>query len=116
MLGPVRVNPSDPYEDRRAHPRVSVALPAFLRGNGKRHAVQILDLSAGGAKLNCSAHLPAGTAVLLECGTIRREALIRWQNGAMLGLSFDSALEAREVSALAKRSEALASRATAGSA
>ena len=101
---------SDPYEDRRAHPRVTVALPAFLQGNGERHSVQILDLSAGGAKLNCAADLPAGTAVMLECGTLRREAMIRWQSGPVVGLSFDESLDERDVTALAKRSTALAGR------
>jgi len=89
---------------------VPVALPAFLQGRGERHSVQILDLSAGGAKLNCAADLPAGTAVMLECGTVRRKAVIRWQTGPVLGLSFDSNLDERDVSALAKRSTALAGR------
>src|SRR5438309_4991041 len=42
---------STPYEDRRAFPRVPVAMPAFLQASGERRAVHILDLSAGGAKL-----------------------------------------------------------------
>ena len=48
---------SDPFADRRVYPRVPVALPAFLQANGERHAVQIVDLSAGGAKLICSISL-----------------------------------------------------------
>src|SRR6185369_3117107 len=69
MASPVQ-KPEDTasYEDRRAFPRVPVAMPAFLQANGERHAVQVVDLSAGGAKLNCSASLPAGTAVVLDCG------------------------------------------------
>ena len=77
------------FADRRAHPRVSVALPAFLQAGGERHSVQILDLSAGGAKLNCPASLPAGTAVTLDCGMLARSAVVRWQNGEVLGLCFD---------------------------
>src|SRR6185503_15636677 len=61
----------DPYADRRVYPRVPVALPAFLQAGGKRHSVQVLDLSAGGAKLNCAISLASGTAVLLDCGTLR---------------------------------------------
>lgn len=98
---------SAPYADRRVYPRVTVALPAFLQANGERHAVQILDLSAGGAKLNCTASLAVGTAVILDCGTLGRGAVVRWQNGSLLGLCFDSELDAREVSALIKRSNAL---------
>ena len=99
-----------PYADRRAYPRVPVALPAFLQADGERHHVQILDLSAGGAKLNCAVNLASGTAVILDCGVLGRAAVVRWQNGELVGLSFDSELDAREVSALLDRSKALAAR------
>lgn len=99
---------SAPYADRRAYPRVPVALPAFLQANGERQAVQLLDLSSGGAKLNCLANLPIGTAVILDCGMLGRAAVVRWQNGALMGLSFDTELDARDVSALMERSKALA--------
>jgi len=98
---------SAPYEDRRAFPRVPVAMPAFLQANGKRHAVHLLDLSAGGAKLHCSTTLPTGTAVVLDCGTLCRSAVVRWQTGGALGLCFDSELDAREVTALIARSIAV---------
>ena len=98
----------DPYADRRVYPRVPVALPAFLQAEGERHAVQILDLSAGGAKLDCPVSLPTGAAVVLDCGTLGRAAVVRWQTGGVMGLCFDSELDAREVSALAERSKALA--------
>ena len=97
----------DPHADRRAYPRVEVALPAFLQADGERHAVQILDLSAGGAKLDCPASLPTGTAVILDCGTLGRAAVVRWQSAGVLGLCFDSELDAREISALIDRSKAL---------
>ncbi len=101
---------SDPYADRRLYPRVEVALPAFLQAEGERHFVHLLDVSAGGAKLNCAVSLPSGTAVVLDCGTVGRAAVVRWQNGDLLGLCFDSELGAREVSALMNRSTALAAR------
>jgi hypothetical protein len=109
MMASPAPNPQDsaPYEDRRAFPRVAVAMPAFLQANGERHAVHLLDLSAGGAKLKCAADLPSGTAVDLDCGTLRRSAVVRWQTGGALGLCFDSELDAREVSALIARSVAL---------
>jgi hypothetical protein len=97
----------NPYEDRRVYPRVPVALPAFLQANGERHAVQIVDLSAGGAKLICPVGLASGTAVILDCGTLGRSAVVRWQNDGLMGLCFDSELDVREVSALADRSTAL---------
>lgn len=100
----------DPYADRRVSPRVPVALPAFLQANGERHSAQLLDISSGGAKLNCPASLSSGTAVILSCGTLARSAVVRWQNGALLGLSFGSELDVRDVSALVERSSALAER------
>ena len=101
---------SDPYADRRLYPRVAVALPAFLQAGGERHAVQLLDVSPGGAKLDCPARLATGTAVILDCGTLGRTAVVRWQNGDLLGVCFDSELDAREVHALIARSSALATR------
>ncbi len=101
---------ADPYADRRLYPRVEVALPAFLQAEGERHFVQILDLSAGGAKLNCAVGLASGTAVTLDCGTLARSAVVRWQNEGVMGICFDRELDARDVSALAARSSALASR------
>ncbi len=97
----------DPFEDRRASPRVRVALPAFLQANGKRQSVQILDLSAGGAKLSCAAVIESGSAVFLDCGTLGCAGVVRWQTGGTLGLCFDTELDQREVSALADRSDAL---------
>lgn len=95
------------YEDRRATPRVRMALPAFLQANGARHSVQILDLSSGGAKLTCAAELAAGETVFLDCGTLGCAGIVRWQTGGVLGLCFVSELDAREVAALMARSNAL---------
>lgn len=98
---------SDPYEERRTCPRVPVAMPAFLQTEGQRHAVHLLDLSAGGAMLKCAASLSTGTAVTLDCGTLARAAVVRWQTDGVLGICFDSELDAREVTALIARSIAL---------
>ena len=99
---------TDPFADRRAFPRVEVALPAFLQANGERHSVQLVDVSAGGAKLNCTAPLATGTAVTLDCGVLGRTAVVRWQNDGVLGLCFDKELAIRDVDALIERSRALA--------
>lgn len=99
---------ADAFADRRAYPRIGVALPAVLRVNGGRHDVQLLDLSAGGAKLKCAASLAVGTAVILDCGTLAGAAVVRWQNAGVMGVKFDNELEARIVSALIDRSNALA--------
>ena len=101
---------SDPYADRRAAPRVSVALPAFVQVDGERHSCQLLDLSSGGAKLNLAAALPIGMTISLDCGTFCRDAVVRWQNGEFAGVSFNGELNPREIAALLARSKALTSR------
>ena len=70
--------------------------------------VQLLDLSAGGAKLDSPVSVSAGATITLDCGTFGRTAVVRWQNGSVLGVSFDSELDGRELSALVERSNALA--------
>ena len=85
-------------------------MPAFLEFGGERHSVQMLDLSAGGAKLNCPASVPIGTEATLDCGTFERPAIARWQNGEYLGVSFDRELNEREIGALLNRSTALTAR------
>ena len=85
-------------------------MPAFLQAEGERHSAQLLDLSSGGAKVSCAASLSVGTSVILDCGTFGCEAVVRWQNGPLLGLCFECELDAREVSALTARSNALAAR------
>jgi len=100
----------DPFADRRVHPRVDVALPAFLQADGERHSVQLHDLSNGGAKLHCAMPLTVGSTVMLDCGTLGRSAVVRWQNGDLVGLSFESELDARDVADLAARSKALMAR------
>ena len=95
------------FADRRVYPRVPVALPATLQAGAERHSVQLVDVSSGGAKLNCQARIPVGTAVTLDCGSLARTAVVRWQNGGLMGLMFDSELDSRVVSALTERSRAL---------
>ena len=102
----------DDFADRRAYPRVEVALPAFLEVDGQRHSVQLLDLSSGGTKLSCSLSLPVGSEVKLDCGTFIRSSVVRWHGPGVLGLCFGSELDAREVSAMADRSNALVARMT----
>ncbi len=100
----------DDFADRRAYARVEVALPAFLQSNGARHSVQLLDLSLGGAKLDCALDLPVGSEVMLDCGTLGRPAIVRWKSVGVLGICFESELDERDVSALVARSRALATR------
>lgn len=100
----------DPYADRRNHPRVSVALPAFMVIGGRRYPVQIVDLSAGGAKVDCgTALVVAGAIVTLNWGA-SAQATVRWREGRQAGLAFAAELDARDVADLARRSDALSAR------
>jgi hypothetical protein len=98
----------DPYADRRVYARTELDLPAFLQANGTRHSAHLLDLSAGGAKLKCPVSIAVGTAVTLNCGTLGRSAVVRWQNDGVLGLCFERPLDVRDVTNLIDRSKALA--------
>ncbi len=99
---------ADAFADRRAYPRIELALPAVLRGNDERYSVQLLDVSAGGAKLKCAASLTVGTSVMLDCGALCATATVRWQNAGLAGVKFDKELDEGVVQALVHRSSALA--------
>lgn len=107
MAKPAPVQDQDPYADRRVYARVPVALPAAVQVGSERHSVHLIDVSPGGAKLKCAASLATGTAVTLDCGSLARTAVVRWQNDGMMGVMFDSELDSRVVSALTERSRAL---------
>lgn len=101
----------NPFVDQRQHPRVSVALPAFLILGGRRYPVQIVDLSSGGAKLDCGAALVvAGAVVTLNWGGASGQGTVRWRDGRMAGVAFSAELDPRDVADLARRSDALAAR------
>lgn len=109
MQGPLPLRETaDAFADRRAYERTELALPAFLQANGERHPVHLVDVSVGGGKLNCAVDLPVGSSIVLDCGTLGRPAVVRWQNAGAVGICFDRPLEAREVSALIDRSHAVA--------
>ena len=97
-----------PFADRRASPRVAVALPAFVRVGEERHAVQLLDLSSGGAKLDCPRDLAVGGAIALDLGALSRAAVVRWTSAGFVGVSFDVELEAKDIEVVVERSRALA--------
>lgn len=98
------------FEERRAFPRVPVALPASLQIGNRRHSVHLLDVSAGGAKLKCTVDLLSGDRVNLDCGLLDRQAVVRWQDDGFVGVAFEDELDAKEVTALIARSCALDSR------
>lgn len=111
MTPAVRAAEPDPYADRRLHPRVSVAMPAFLVIGGRRYPVQIVDLSAGGAKIDCgTALVVAGAAVTLNWGGAGAQGEVRWREGREAGVKFAVEIDERDVADLARRGRALGAR------
>ena len=111
MIPAPRAAEPDPYADRRLLVRVSVAMPAFLVIGGRRYPVQIVDLSAGGAKVDCGAALVvAGAVVTLNWGGAGSQATVRWREGRLCGLKFAAELDERDVADLARRGQALGER------
>ncbi|GAA3998296.1 PilZ domain-containing protein [Sphingomonas humi] len=108
----VRAAPEpDPYAAQRQHRRVQVALPAFLVIGGRRYSVQILDLSAGGAKIDCgTALVVAGASVTLNWGGAGAQGEVRWREGREAGLKFAVEIDERDVADLARRGQALSER------
>ena len=48
--------------------------------------------------------------MILDCGTLGRAAVVRWQSAGVMGVCFDSELNVREASGLIERSNAMAAR------
>lgn len=108
---PAAFTQAEDVANRRLHPRVAVALPAFLVLGGRRYPVQVVDLSAGGAKLDCGTALVAvGAAVTLNWGGGSSLGTVRWREGRLAGLAFAVEIDPRDVAALARRSQALSER------
>ena len=92
----------------RSHPRVPVALPGFVHVGGERYAVQIVDISSGGAKVTGNAVFAVGTPVMLTSGTLGLAATIRWQSDRIMGVRFDVELDDRVLATQIVRSKAIA--------
>jgi methyl-accepting chemotaxis protein len=54
------VRESSEEVDRRRHPRLATAAPAWFEGGGTRHEVRLVNVSAGGAALEGGPALPPG--------------------------------------------------------
>lgn len=77
--------------EHRATPRHTVKLPGILAlGEASRHA-RLVDISVGGARLEITEAMPAGSRVVLELPMLGRvAALVVWAATGVAGLSFST--------------------------
>lgn len=76
-------------EDRHRHPRYSVLIKAVLQVGDEAIDCDVINLSAGGAKVRLVQSLTVGAPVVLNVeGTLRFEGNIAWQTGENAGIEF----------------------------
>jgi hypothetical protein len=81
---------------RRRLPRVQIAAPASLTSGGLTYAVELTDISPGGAMVRTGDPLPARGPITLNVpGLPRIAAQIRWATDGRAGLLFNQAVELR---------------------
>lgn len=81
-------------EERQRFTRQAVILAAKLRDSQGSVPCDVLDLSAGGAKVQASVDFPVGAEVQLEIGELQSfHATVAWCQGAFLGLNFHESPE-----------------------
>jgi methyl-accepting chemotaxis protein len=91
--------------DRRAEPRRRIGLAATLQAGGQAHAVQIENISPGGAALTGAPALRDGSEATLEVPGLRRRLVGRvlGSESGLLRLRFTQEVPMREVAALMPR-------------
>ncbi len=82
-------------EDRRA-PRVKVFSVASIQSTGADRRCHVLNLSLGGALVDCRVEIGSGRIFLTTSG-FEREGLVRWINGSKIGVSFREPLTDEEL-------------------
>ena len=98
------------FTEQRCEARFPIALPATAVIGDTGHSVRVLNVAPGGAMLEISKCLAAGSRLLFRCGTISVTATVAWQAGGRTGVSFDFNLDAKDVQEQRSRSFAVASR------
>jgi len=74
---------------KRAHDRRTILVEARIMAYGKWHDCRILNISAGGAKLQLGIQILQDSVVQLEIGSFGQfGGTVVWQNGEDLGIKF----------------------------
>lgn len=77
---------------RRAEPREAVAWAAELELDGRRHPIEIGNISTGGLMARADVEVPPQACLTLWIGGHRLTGDVRWQGDGRFGLRFDTPL------------------------
>jgi hypothetical protein len=87
-------------------PRIELDRLATLRCGAKLYGVNTRDISQGGVKIECDQPLEVGREVVLTMERFRPlQALVRWCEGGMAGLSFNQLIPFPELMGWLKTGE-----------
>lgn len=85
---------------RRSQPRLRLGLPAVLDMVGGAEKCRLIDLSEGGAAIECEMPHRAGVAGLLLCEELEAFGEIVWSAGRQCGFRFDEPLAESQIIAM----------------
>ncbi|HEX5185060.1 MAG TPA: PilZ domain-containing protein [Allosphingosinicella sp.] len=87
-------------------PRIEVDRLATLRSGARLYGVNTRDISQGGVKIECDQPLEVGREVVLTMEHFRPlQALVRWCDGGLAGLSFNQLIPFPELMTWLKNGE-----------
>ena len=96
-----------PGSDKRAAPRIAVALPVLIGTWEGQHRARLHNISRGGALVEAAAPVRAGSQVQFSCGTIETRGTVVWQDSECFGVSFRFPVDEARIAQQIARSEAL---------
>jgi hypothetical protein len=100
--------PAQPsVREKRASPRIDVALPVLLSTWEGQHRARVRNLSRGGALVEAETSFRAGCQVDFQCGTIETRGTVVWQDDNCFGVSFRFPVDDARVAQQVARSDAI---------
>ena len=100
--------PRPSAREKRAAPRIPVALPALIGTYDGQHSARIHNLSRGGALIEAAVPLRTGSQIRFNCGTIETHGTIVWNDSNCFGVKFRMPVEETRIAQQVARSEAAA--------
>lgn len=89
---------------RTRAPRIEVDRPATLRAGARVHRIQTRDISQSGLKIETDGAFETGDPVVVTLDEFRPlPGVVRWQKGAVCGISFNEVIPLSELIAWLKR-------------
>jgi hypothetical protein len=86
----LRVRQVTPNDRRRSSPRVIASARATLRASGRTYSVDLLDISASGAKIRTRRPIELGGMAILDLRhLLGLRTHVRWTDGLDYGLAFE---------------------------